>query len=186
MAKPFSNLPARASSTRLRHHSCHCLSRRGVLGAAAGALALSTLPRGAAAGNASVMLLNCMDYRLLDDVGRYMDGRKLTDNYDQVILAGASLGALTGAEPSWGATFWSHLDLALELHHVHSLMVIDHRDCGAYRLLFGQDYSLDPVREREVHAEQLRKLRNAVAERHPALPTELLLMALDGSVETIS
>ena len=44
----------------------------------------------------------------------------------------------------------------------------------------------DPKREREVHAEQMRKLRGIVAERHPSLPTELLLMALDGSVETIS
>lgn len=185
---PASVATATTSSSRPRQHLCPGLSRRGVLWAAAGAalLSLPTLPRGAEAGHANVMLLNCMDYRLIDDVGRYMDGRKLTDNYDQIILAGASLGALTGAQPSWGATFWSHLDLALDLHHVHSLIVIDHRDCGAYKLLFGEDYSTDPARELEVHAEQMRKLRDLVAERHPSLPTELLLMSLDGSVESIT
>lgn len=184
MPTPLAHTPPPA--THLPRHSCACLSRRRLLAAAAGAAVLSALPRGADAGHANVMLLNCMDYRLIDDVGRYMDGRKLTDNYDQIILAGASLGALTGAQPSWGTTFWSHLDLALELHHVNALIVIDHRDCGAYKLLFGEDYSLDPGREREVHAEQMRKLRGQVTERHPSLPTELLLMALDGSVETIS
>ncbi|HRK95013.1 MAG TPA: hypothetical protein PK694_01725 [Rhodospirillales bacterium] len=179
---------SKSSCTHIASHPCPALSRRQVLGAAAGAalLSLPPWPRLAAAGEAGSMLLNCMDYRLIDDVVRYMDGRNLTDNYDQVILAGASLGALTGAQPAWGSTFWSHLDLALELHHVHSLIVIDHRDCGAYKLLFGEDYSLDPVREKEVHAEQMRKLRAMVVERHPSLPTELLLMSLDGSVETIS
>lgn len=184
MPTPPAHTPPTAGP--LPRHSCACLSRRRLLAAAAGAAVLPALPRGAAAGNANVLLLNCMDYRLLDDVGRYMDSRKLTDDYDQVILAGASLGALTGAEPSWGSTFWSHVDLALKLHHVHALIVIDHRDCGAYKLLFGEDYSLDPVREREVHAEQMRKLRAQIAERHPSLSTELLLMSLDGTVETIS
>lgn len=184
MPTPPAHTPPTAGP--LPGHSCGYLSRRRLLAAAAGAAVLPALPRGAAAGHANVLLLNCMDYRLLDDVGRYMDSRKLTDDYDQVILAGASLGALTGAEPSWGSTFWSHVDLALKLHHVHALIVIDHRDCGAYKLLFGEDYSLDPVREREVHAEQMRKLRAQVAERHPSLSTELLLMSLDGTVETIS
>lgn len=164
-------------------------SRRRVLKlAAAGATLLSApmLARPAAAGHADAVLLSCMDYRLLDDIVRYMDGRDLTDNYDQVILAGASLGATTNVYPSWGETFWSHLQLALDLHHVNRLIVLDHRDCGAYKAIFGQDYAADPQRETEIHTLQMKELSALVAEKHPTLPTELLLMSLDGSVETIS
>lgn len=126
-----------------------------------------------------------MDYRLLDDIVRYMDSRALTNNYDQVILAGSSLGATTSLYPAWGETFWSHLQLALDLHHVSRLIILDHRDCGAYKVIFGQDYAADPQREMEIHGLQMRELRAAVAEKHPELPAELLLMSLDGSVETI-
>ncbi|MBL8660302.1 MAG: hypothetical protein JNM75_11175 [Rhodospirillales bacterium] len=168
--------------------AAHFNRRRVLKLAAAGATLLSApvFPRPAAAGHADALLLSCMDYRLLDDIVRYMDGRELTDNYDQVILAGASLGATTNVYPSWGETFWSHLQLALDLHHVNKLIVLDHRDCGAYKAIFGQDYAADPQRETEIHALQMKELNALVAEKHPTLPTELLLMSLDGSVETIS
>ncbi len=166
-----------------------CFSRRRILQfAAAGATLLSAplVPTPAAAGHADALLLSCMDYRLLDDIVRYMDSRDLTDNYDQVILAGASLGATTNVYPQWGETFWSHLQLALDLHHVNRLIILDHRDCGAYKAIFGQDYAADPQRETEIHTVQMKELRAAVAQKHPTLPTELMLMSLDGSVEAIS
>ena len=40
----------------------------------------------------NVLLLSCMDLRLLDEIVAYMDGRNLTDRYDHVILAGAAWG----------------------------------------------------------------------------------------------
>ena len=46
-----------------------------------------------AAGGTDVLLLSCMDYRLVDETERYMSGRGLRDKYDHVILAGAALGA---------------------------------------------------------------------------------------------
>jgi hypothetical protein len=179
----------RLSGLRGRHVLAQAVTRRRVLrSAAAGAALLSVplVPRAVLAGHANALLLSCMDYRLLDDIVRYMDSRELTNNYDQVILAGASLGAMTDAYPAWGATFWSHLTLALDLHHVNELIILDHRDCGAYKVILGEDYARDPQRETEVHAEQMKRLQKTVVERYPGLPTELLLMSLDGSVETIA
>ena len=61
-----------------------------------GAALLGLAPRVAhAAGDVDSVVLSCMDYRLMDDVGVYMNGRGLKDNYDHLILAGASLGAVT-------------------------------------------------------------------------------------------
>ena len=156
------------------------------LGAGA-ALLLAGLPMASAraGGQAEVLLLSCMDYRLLDEVAHYMDGRGLTDKYDHVILAGASLGALVDAKPEWGATFWNHVDVAKQLHHIHKVMIIDHRDCGAYKVFLGPETAKDAETETKAHAAQLRKLAGQIAQKHPTLSVELLLMALDGSVEVI-
>lgn len=156
------------------------------LGAGAVLLAPMMGGRARAAGNVDALLLSCMDYRLVDDTARYMDGRGLTDNYDHVILAGASLGALTDQKKAWGEAFWDHVAVARQLHGIKRLIVIDHRDCGAYRVFLGQDLKGDKAKETEVHAEQLRKLAALVKERHPELEVELLLMALDGTVEPIA
>jgi hypothetical protein len=72
-----------------------------------------------------------MDDRLTDDVMNSIRRREMTDKNDPVILAGASLGAQAGKYPESGVTVWSHLDVAIDLHHVHRAIVMDHRDGGA-------------------------------------------------------
>ncbi|MGC2857575.1 carbonic anhydrase [Novispirillum sp. DQ9] len=154
----------------------------------AGAALLSTVaPRaGRAAGTAEALLLSCMDYRLIDDIVRYMDGRGLRDRYDHVILAGASLGALQDRNVAWGQTFWDHVDVALRLHHIGRVIVMDHRDCGAYAAFLGPDHARNADSEFQAHATRMRALREMILARHPALAVELLFMALDGTVETVA
>ncbi|MBF0125078.1 MAG: hypothetical protein HQL60_07065 [Magnetococcales bacterium] len=139
-----------------------------------------------AGGHAEALLLSCMDYRLIDDIERYMSGRGLRDNYDHVILAGASLGALVSSKPTWGQTFWEHLDVASSLHAIKKVILMDHRDCGAYKVFLGEDFSMDRARETVAHAEQLKKLAVLIKDKHPNLETETLLMSLDGKVEVIN
>src|SRR5687767_3220426 len=81
-----------------------------------------------AAKNVDALLLSCMDYRLMDDIERYMSGRGLRDNYDHIILAGASLGAVTDKYPAWNQTFWEHLGAAIQLHNIQTVVLMDHRD----------------------------------------------------------
>ena len=116
--------------------------------AAAGLGLHSTIVR---ADETDALLLSCIDYRLIDETERYMTGRGLRNKYDQVILAGAALGALTGKYPAWGTTFWDHLGLAIQLHQIRKVMLMDHRDCGAYKLVLGEDLGKDPGREKTVH-----------------------------------
>lgn len=153
---------------------------------AGGAAALCSVVRPAlASGQADVLLLTCMDYRLIDATNRYMTERGLKNKYDHVVLAGASLGAVTERYPEWNKTFWDHLTLALELHKIHEVIVLDHRDCGAYKLILGEDFSKDPARETEAHAVQLRRLGELIKEKHRELKVELLLMSLAGKVEHV-
>jgi carbonic anhydrase len=162
------------------------LARRDFLARAAGGMLLAgTVPRFAwAAGGTDTLLLSCMDYRLMGKIAAFMDGRGLEANYDHVVLAGASIGVATEAKPDWRRTFWEHLAVARDLHHVSRLMVIDHRDCGAYKLILKKD--LTGEAEYAAHAEMLHRLRQLVADRYPKLATELLFMELDGSTRAVA
>ena len=159
------------------------------IGMLAGGVGLFGLARpfavGRAAGSTEALLLSCMDYRLIDETERYMTGRGLRDKYDHVILAGASLGALTDKYPAWNQTFWDHLQVSIQLHQIHKVMVMDHRDCGAYKVILGEDFSRDRAKETAIHAEKLRDLRKQITAKHSKLEVELLLMSLDGTVEKI-
>jgi carbonic anhydrase len=177
----------------MHDHSCcdlttlHSTRRRFLTLAslAGGVTLLGLAPRMAkASGDVDSVVLSCMDFRLMDDVGVYLDGRGLKNNYDHLILAGASLGAVTSNYPHWGQAFFEHLGLAIKLHNVHRAILIDHRDCGAYRLIFGKDTKGEE--EKKLHATQLHHLAKLIHEKHQKLTIETYLMDLDGKVETIT
>ena len=153
----------------------------------AGVSLLSTLQPGVAraGGHTEMLLLTCMDFRLVNEIESYMEARGLKDRYDHVVLAGASLGALNDRFPAWSEVFWQHLDLAIELHEVHRVMVLDHRDCGAYRMILGDAAVKDAETELKSHVKQLYALRSAILTRHPHMEVEIGLMALDGAVSQI-
>jgi carbonic anhydrase len=154
-------------------------------GLGGGAMALGWSPRLAlAADGVDSLLLSCIDYRLTDKVASYMAGRGLKENYDQVILAGASLGAVTPKYPDWGKTFREHVDIAIQLHKIQRVILLDHRDCGAYKVFLDKDLTGDA--EKALHAIELHRLARRIHTAHPKLAVETLLMALDGSVETVA
>jgi carbonic anhydrase len=152
-----------------------------------GAVLLSTFAPGVAraSGGTDAVLLSCMDYRLTDKTTAWMGEKGLKGKYDHVVLAGASLGALTDKFPEWGKTFWGHLDVAIKLHHIKKVVILDHRDCGAYKVILGEDLGKEPEKETSVHARQLRKLRDAILKKHKELEVEMALMDLEGKVMKI-
>jgi hypothetical protein len=155
---------------------------------AASLVAATSLPgrQAFAAPGTEALLLNCIDYRLTAATTRYMTKREKDGKYDQFILAGASLGAQTDKFPAWGTTFWEHVQVAIDLHSIRKIMVMDHRDCGAYKVILGLDLAAKPKEEFDAHATQMRSLRAEIGRRHPQLAVELLLMGLDGKVETVA
>jgi len=157
-----------------------------LLGGSAAVLAATCWsPRTLAAGHTDALLLSCMDYRLVDETERYMTRRGLRNKYDHIVLAGAALGAITEKFPEWNKTFWDELGLAIDLHGIHQVLLLDHRDCGAYKQIFGEDLAKTPKKETKVHTTQLQKLRDMIKEKYPKLEVETLLMNLAGRVESV-
>lgn len=138
-----------------------------------------------ASGHAKALMLSCMDYRLVDDLVKLMEADGLHDNYDHVGLAGASLAVVHGKFAEWHNTFWQHLDVAKKLHQIEAVIVIDHRDCDAYRLALGDAAVNTPEKETQMHQLAINEFALQVRARHPELAVKGYLMALDGTAEEI-
>jgi len=116
---------------------------------------------------ADILLLTCIDFRFFLTISEKMKGKK----YDHVILAGAAPGVV-GGNNHWYKTFFDHLGLAIELHGIHTVMVMEHRECGAYGPPPGFGVlppKPDPEEERRAHCEKVEELRNLIRDYDPDL-----------------
>lgn len=165
---------------------CNCkLDRRALGRLLAGAGTAATLSATAQAATVTALAITCIDYRLVDDAVRFFDGRHLTNDYDQVSLAGASLAAVSDKFPTSNAAFWDHIGIARQLHHIKKIIVVDHRDCGAFKVAFGKDYKSDTAGETLQHKAVMEQVKVKLARTHPELESEFWLMALDGKAERV-
>lgn len=161
------------------------LDRRGLLRAAGviGVAAAAPFAALAAEGDYEAMLVSCIDPRLVTPVYKYMDGRGLGGKYSQFVIAGAAIAVVAPKFAAWRAAFWDNVATSVELHRLSRVIAVDHRDCGAARIAYGDSSIADPQVETKTHREVLAEFRMAVAEHHPQLTIETGLMALDGSIE---
>ena len=166
--------------------------RRRFLHVAAGGLAAvalvpwDVLAAGAQYGQYDAMLLSCIDPRFQEPVGNYTAERQLTGKYSQFTIAGASIGVVAPAFAGWHETFWENLAASVQLHRIDEVIVVNHRDCGAAAIAYGEAAVADRAAETETHRRALAEFRRQLAERQPQMGAETLLMALDGTVEDLS
>jgi len=139
----------------------------------------------AATGHYEAMILGCIDPRMQSPVRDYAVKRGLTGEYSQFVIAGAAIGAVAPRFADWHKAFWDNLAITIELHHIKSLIAIDHRDCGAAKVAYGNESVATPEKENATHAAALAEFRKQVGQRQPKLKLETMLMALDGSVTAL-
>ena len=164
---------------RGRFHRRHFLQVAGI----AGMTAVLPFTTWAAEGNYEAMLLSCIDPRMVTPVYDYMAKRGLGGKYSQFVIAGAAIAVVAPKFETWRVAFWDNLATSVQLHHLKGVIAIDHRDCGAARIAYGEDSVANPQIETKTHRKLLAEFRAAVAEHHPKLTVETGLMALDGSIE---
>jgi len=162
------------------------IDRRNLAHLFAAGAGLTLLPIRVRAADVAALALTCIDYRLVDDTVRFFESVHLTNEYDQVALAGASLAAVSPKFPSSNAAFWDHVDIAKQLHHVKKVVFVDHRDCGAYKVAFGKEFAVAHDPETAQHKSVMQQAKTILAQKHPDLGCEVYLMALDGTAERIA
>jgi carbonic anhydrase len=189
-----SSLEGIASRWRSAEFFERTFGRRGLMALGAGTLGLgalaTALPSVASAEppppGYEAMLLMCIDPRFVHPTNVYMDEQRgLVNRYSQFALAGAAAGVVAPHWEAWHNTFWDNLAASIELHSIDGVIAVNHRDCGAVRIAYGDDAISTPERETAMHEQILSAFRAGVLQRHPNVSVETWLMALDGSLQPI-
>ena len=162
--------------------------RRRVLQFAGAAGMAAAFPFAALAQGSSyeAMLLSCIDPRTQESVRAYMQKQSLIGKYSQFTIAGAAIGVVAPKFKAWHQAFWDNLAATIQLHSIKKVIAIDHRDCGASRIAYGNSSTASPEVETRTHRMVFAQFRQQMAKRQPKLGIETGLIALDGKLEMLS
>ena len=133
-----------------------------------------------------LLMLQCMDSRYPHRVIQTMDAEGLRGKYDQLILAGASLGVIHKRE--WRITFLDQLAFAIKEHHVSQVLILDHRDCGAYKKFLDPPVTPDdPKKEKEAHIRICKQAIRVIRRKFPQLTkVRCLLLPIEAVEELVT
>jgi len=133
---------------------------------------------------ASTLLISCVDFRLRHETENLMRSQlHLLDDYDEVALPGASLGMVLVDHPHWRQTLEDIISLVEQLHQIKQIILLDHRDCGAYKLIKGPEYATSTEAETAIHKQTLLEAKAVLQAKFPAIKVYTMLLGLDGVVD---
>ena len=127
------------------------------------------------------MVLSCMDPRFQHLVHNYLKKKKLTGKYSAFTIAGAAVGVTHSKFKKWRNTFYDNLATSIQLHKIEKLIVINHKDCGAAKIVNGKK-EFSPANEKKIHIESFSKIKKQIKKRFPKLKVELNLISLDSKI----
>jgi hypothetical protein len=145
------------------------------------------LPNDPNAHTAKTCLLNCIDFRLIDYETFLLDSTGYLYNFDEFILAGASLGynGIDGYFSKWRNCCNDHIELSHKLHDISEVTIIDHMGCGAYKLQYKPE-ELAGDGEYNLHIENLNKAEKTIKKKFPFITkVTKYIMDLNGKASII-
>ena len=128
------------------------------------------------------MVLSCIDPRFQSKVFNYLKQRKLTGKYSLFNIAGAAVGVTNKNFKKWQKTFIENLSTSIQLHKINRLIVINHKDCGAAKIVNGKK-KFNELNEIKIHKESFKKLKKILNKKFPKLYYEFYLMNLKSSLK---
>ena len=132
--------------------------------------------------NYEAMVLSCIDPRFQQIVHNYLKKKKLNGKYSSFTIAGAAVGVTASKFKKWHQVFWDNIDISIKLHKVKKLIVINHRDCGAAKIINGKrDFS--KTNETKIHKNSFKKIKKIFKKKYPKLKIELKLISLNKKIE---
>ena len=121
------------------------------------------------------MVLSCIDPRFQSKVFNYLKRKKLTGKYSSFTIAGGGIGVTANRFKKWHSTFWDNLATSIKLHKITSLIVINHNDCGAAKIVNGKKKFNLSV-ENKIHKESFIKIKKQLKKKYPNLKVSFKIM----------
>ena len=133
--------------------------------------------------NYKAMVLSCIDPRFQSIVYNYLKKKKLNGKYSSFTIAGSAVGGTANKFKKWHKVFWDNFDTSVKLHNIKKLIVINHRDCGAAKIINGKK-EFTKINETKIHINSLQKIKKIFMKKYPELTIELKIISLNSKVET--
>ena len=133
--------------------------------------------------NHKAMVLSCIDPRFQPIIYSYLKKKKLTGKYSSFTIAGSAIGVTANKFKRWHKVFWDNFRTSVKLHNIKKLIVINHRDCGAAKIIKGKKEFSD-INEIIVHKNSFQKIKKIFKKKYPKLSIELKIISLNSKVET--
>ena len=132
--------------------------------------------------NYKAMVLSCIDPRFQPIVYNYLKKKKLMGKYSSFTIAGSAVGVTANKFKKWHKVFWENFDMSVKLHNIKKLIVINHRDCGAAKIINGKK-EFSTINETKVHKTSFQKLKKIFKKKYPRLKLELKLVSLNKKIQ---
>ncbi len=132
--------------------------------------------------NYKAMVLSCIDPRFQPIVYNYLKKKKLKGKYSSFTIAGSAIGVTVKKFKKWHKVFWDNFDTSIKLHNIKKLIVINHRDCGAAKIINGKkEFSRN--NETKIHKNSFNKIKKIFKKKYPKLSIDLKIISLNSKVE---
>ena len=132
--------------------------------------------------NYKAMVLSCIDPRFQPIVYNYLKKKKLMGKYSSFTIAGSAVGVTANRFKKWHKVFWENFDTSVKLHNIKKLIVFNHRDCGAAKIINGKK-KFSTINETKVHKISFQKLKKIFKKKYPRLKIELKLVSLNKKIQ---
>ena len=123
------------------------------------------------------MVLSCIDPRFQPKVYKYLKGKKLTGKYSSFTIAGAGIGVTHKKFKKWHSTFIDNLSTSIKLHKINKLIVINHKDCGAAKIVNGKK-KFTSIIENKIHKDSFKVIKKTLNKKFPNLKIYFKILSL--------
>ena len=128
------------------------------------------------------MVLSCIDPRFQPIVYNHLKKKRLVGKYSSFTIAGSAIGVTASKFKKWHNVFWDNFDTSVKLRNIKKLIVINHRDCGAAKIINGKK-EFSKINEIKVHKNSFKKIKKIFKKKYPKLKLELKLISLSKKIE---
>ena len=128
------------------------------------------------------MVLSCIDPRFQPLVYNYLKKKKLTGKYSAFTIAGSAIGVTHNKFKKWHSVFIENLSTSIKLHKIEKLIVINHTDCGAAKIVNGNK-KFDSLIEDNIHKSSFIKIKRKIKKKFPKIKIDLNLISLNNKIK---
>ena len=127
------------------------------------------------------MVLSCIDPRFQTKVYKYLKNKKLIGKYSSFTIAGAGIGVTHNKFKKWHTTFWDNLNTSIKLHKINKLIVINHEDCGAAKIVHNNKNFNSSI-ENSIHKKSFSKLKKTLKKKFPNIKVTFKILSIKNAL----